>query len=120
MTSSSTPTPFSRTLRPATDTEMRQLIYDHPYVLAVYVSTTCDPCDALVPSFERLAHERRFAHIQFLQLDAADSVVPVREIAANQAPFVSVYHHGRIVYCGTVYKKKEVADLLLQYYPAAD
>lgn len=120
MDPSATPSAIPHTFQPATDAEMRQLIYAHTHVLVAYVTADCENCQDKLPSLEQLAHERRFAHVLFLRLDAADNVVPVREIAANNAPFVSVYQRGRLAYCGTVQTKKELAELLLEHCPAAD
>ncbi len=97
---------------------MRQLIFAHPFVLAKYVDARCTVCRTLAPHLLRFANDLRFAHVLFVQLEAAETAVSAAMVAATHAPFMAAYRRGHLVHCGTVLTAARVEEILTSYLKA--
>ena len=106
--------PDDRPLQEATDADLRQLIFEHPYVLVKFVDDDCLICKAIAPRLTALARDPRFAHVLFLRTNAGENPVAAQEIGFTQAPFIVAYRDGRLKHCETVFTEGRVEEILLE------
>lgn len=106
-------------LQEATDTDLRQLIYSHRFVLVKYVDADCIVCQALAPHLGGFAQDPRYAHVLFLRLNAGENPVAAKSVSFTKAPFIAAYRDGRLLHCETVLTAGRIEEILREYLPAA-
>lgn len=95
------------------DVGLRQFIYEHSKVLAMFTANHCATCAQLRPIFELFATNKAYAGIAFLCLEAAQN--PVAKQAQQQqqhAPFFVSYNQGRLVHCDTLHTEHQLRAML--------
>ena len=96
-----------------TDALLLVEIANNDCVILKYHTDECgEPCNELVPVFQKLSEESRFKDITFLQINADNNPVAKHYILNKKAPIITVYYKGRLLESKTVNTETEMVNLL--------
>lgn len=96
-----------------TDAHLVLEIASHRSVILKYHTDACgDTCKALLPIYEALSGQKKYADIVFLRIDAEENPVAKKFILQKKQPIVSLYHKGRLLESKHVGSEAEIVELL--------
>ncbi|MFT2011239.1 thioredoxin family protein [Pontibacter sp. 13R65] len=96
----------------ATDEDLRQLIFEHNYVIVKYLNEACEYCKLLAPPFEKFSRDGKYSKITFLRVDASENPVARAEVGGKDMPFFNIYKKGFLLDCGCIKTEEGVKELL--------
>src|SRR5688572_5680526 len=96
-----------------TDAHLVLEIASHQSVILKYHTDDCgETCKRLLPIYEALSHQKEYADIVFLRIDADENPVAKKFILLKKQPIVSLYHKGRLLETKHVGSEAEMVELL--------
>ncbi len=96
-----------------TDAHLVLEIASHPSVILKYHTDDCgETCKKLLPIYEALSGQKKYADIVFLRIDADENPVAKKFILKKKQPIVSLYHKGRLIETEYVGSEAELVKLL--------
>src|SRR5688572_5518248 len=96
-----------------TDSQLLVEIAESESVILKYHTEACgEPCNQLVPIYDRLSDDPRFKDIKFLQIKAENNPVAMHYILDKKAPIITIYFKGRLLESKTVNTEAEMVSLL--------
>lgn len=99
-------------VKEATDHDLRQLIFAHPFVIVKFLDESCTFCKLLAPPYEKFSNNPKYKHILFLRIDSGENPIAKKEIGDNDMPFFNIYKAGRLIECGSFKTEEGVKALL--------
>ena len=99
-------------IKNATDTELRNLIFENPRVIVKFTKTNCPVCERMGKTYQRLSADPRFQDVTFLLMDASENPVSSQEVQLTGTPFFAVYQKGVLTTCKLISEEKELEELL--------
>ena|SRR5688572_25268016 len=101
-----------------TDAHLVLEIASHPSVILKYHTDDCgEDCKVLLPIYEALSDQKKYADIVFLRIDADENPVAKKFILQKRQPILSLYHKGRLLetkYVGTEIEIVELLEIILK------
>lgn len=84
-------------MKKGTIENLRYLVSDHELIVVTHFSISCKRCVELMPKFEKIALEKCFQNIFFLEIDALENPIIKREIDEKHMPLLSILKKGILV-----------------------
>ena len=96
-----------------TDIDLLVETAKNPCVILKYHTDECgEPCNKLIPVYERLSNQPKYSQIVFLHINADNNPVAKNFILNKKAPIVTIYHNGRLLESRSANTQDEMVQML--------
>lgn len=96
----------------ATDQEFSQLLQQNEKVVVKYYADWCGSCRLFAPKFKRLAADKRFADITFLDINAEQNPEARKAAKVNNLPSFAIFKNGEHIATLATAKEEAVVELI--------
>ena len=95
-----------------TDSLFDEQVAANAKVVVKYYADWCGSCKLFAPKYKRLATDKRFAGVTFLDVNAEQNPQARRAAGVTNLPFFAVFKDGKLVEAVATSKEDAVVELL--------